>query len=189
MRARGKSGSKTDSKTDRQTDGLSKTTFLDVLGVVHYIPNPVLSRSRFFARCQYFHWHGSNISQVRYRKFSNNETLQVQYRYAIQRYWYSETPLVVREMLVNYRGREERIGGQLRDNSRGNVASGVSTRRYSSLLDRSLISVGLQAVTSYCILSALFNAAIEWLKYNTHYTKHSSEWVRGDRSMQPDADW
>jgi len=24
------------------------------------MPNSVLSRSRFFARCQYFHWHGSN---------------------------------------------------------------------------------------------------------------------------------
>ena len=35
VRARGKSDSKTDSKTDRHTDGLSKTTFLDVLGVVH----------------------------------------------------------------------------------------------------------------------------------------------------------
>ena len=47
MRARGKSDSKTDrqqdrqtdgqtdGQTDRHTDGLSKTTFLDVLGVVH----------------------------------------------------------------------------------------------------------------------------------------------------------
>ena len=47
VRARGKSDSKTDGQTDRQTDrhtdrqtdrhtdGLSKTTFLDVLGVVH----------------------------------------------------------------------------------------------------------------------------------------------------------
>ena len=47
------------SKTDRQThtDVLSKTTFLDVWRL--YIPDPVLSQTRFFARCQYFNWHGS----------------------------------------------------------------------------------------------------------------------------------
>ena len=67
MRARGKSDSKTDGQTDRQTDGQTDTQtdrpkplFSTFWGL--YIPNPVLSRSRFFARCQYFHWHGSKIS-------------------------------------------------------------------------------------------------------------------------------
>ena len=36
----------TDRHIDRHTDVLSKTTFLDVLKVVH--PNPVLSQTRFF---------------------------------------------------------------------------------------------------------------------------------------------
>jgi len=47
-------------KTHTQTD-CPKPLFSTFWGL--YIPNPVLSRSRFFARCQYFHWHGSNIGQ------------------------------------------------------------------------------------------------------------------------------
>jgi len=48
-----------DRQTDTQTD-CPKPLFSTFWGL--YIPNPVLSRSRFFARCQYFHWHGSNRS-------------------------------------------------------------------------------------------------------------------------------
>ena len=47
----------TDRQTETQTD-CPKPLFSTFWGL--YIPNPVLSRSRFFARCQYFHWHGSN---------------------------------------------------------------------------------------------------------------------------------
>ena len=46
----------TDRHTHTQTD-CPKPLFSPFWGL--YIPNPVLSRSRFFARCQYFHWHGS----------------------------------------------------------------------------------------------------------------------------------
>ena len=48
---------------DRQTDR-PKPLFSTFWG--SYIPNPVLSRSRFFARCQYFHWHGSKIGESHY---------------------------------------------------------------------------------------------------------------------------
>jgi len=64
VRARGKSDSKTDSKTGRQTDTQTdcpKLLFSTFWGL--YIPNPGLSQSRFFARCQYFHWHGSKIQR------------------------------------------------------------------------------------------------------------------------------
>ena len=45
-----------DGRTDRQTDGLSKTTFLDVLRVVQ-CPSQIRSYLEvdFFARWQYFH--------------------------------------------------------------------------------------------------------------------------------------
>ena len=54
---------RTDGKTDRWTDRQTQTDrpkplFSTFWGL--YILNPVLSQSRFFARCQYFHWHGSN---------------------------------------------------------------------------------------------------------------------------------
>jgi len=58
--ARGKSDRKTARQTDTQT-GCPKPLFSTFWGL--YIPNPVLSRSRFFARCQYFHWHGSKIEE------------------------------------------------------------------------------------------------------------------------------
>ena len=52
-----------DGQTDRHTHTHTQTDrpkplFSTFWGL--YIPNPVLSRSRFFARCQYYHWHGSN---------------------------------------------------------------------------------------------------------------------------------
>ena len=53
---------RTDSQTDRQTHRRTVQNHFSRRfgGCTLYIPNPVLSRSRFFARCQYFHWHGSN---------------------------------------------------------------------------------------------------------------------------------
>ena len=52
----------TDSQTDRQQTDCPKPLFSTFWGL--YIPNPDLSRSRFFARCQYFHWHGSSNNQI-----------------------------------------------------------------------------------------------------------------------------
>jgi len=53
--------SQPDRQTDTQTD-CSKPLFSTFWGLC--IPNPVLSRSRFFARCQYFHWHGSKNKKI-----------------------------------------------------------------------------------------------------------------------------
>ena len=52
----------TEGQTDTQTD-CPKPLLSTFWGL--YIPNSVLSRSRFFARCQYFHWHGSKITKIR----------------------------------------------------------------------------------------------------------------------------
>jgi len=58
--------------TARQTDtqtGCSKPLFSTFWR--RYIPNPALSQTRFFARCQYFHWHGSkNCSSVVWRRLT-----------------------------------------------------------------------------------------------------------------------
>jgi len=42
-----------------------------------YIPNPVLSRSRFFARWQYFHRHGSKMAVATCYKGSLNRLIDV----------------------------------------------------------------------------------------------------------------
>jgi len=57
-----RSDRQSDGRTDRQTDtqtGCPKPLSSTFWGL--YITNPDLSRSRFFSRWQYFHWHGSKI--------------------------------------------------------------------------------------------------------------------------------
>jgi len=70
-----RSGRQTVGRTDRQTHTQTdcpKPLFSTFWGL--YIPNPVLSRSQFFARCQYFHWHGSKMSfeVARYELWADN---------------------------------------------------------------------------------------------------------------------